>query len=89
MDLQEQLKRAHSLANDAVKVIDAGGTPSRLVISEIRHIVGKAYPALDWENYVGWACFRYRGDNQQPYLTICDSDAFGAFKIYRHPQASR
>ncbi len=38
------------------------------------------------QDYIGWARWRRRGDNQQAYLSICDSDAEGAFKIYRHPQ---
>ncbi len=38
------------------------------------------------EDYIGWARWRHRGDNHQAYLSICDSDAEGAFKIYRHSQ---
>jgi hypothetical protein len=37
------------------------------------------------DDYVAWMRFAHRTDNQQPYLQICDSDAEGAFKVYRHP----
>ena len=39
------------------------------------------------DDYIGWARWRHRGqgDNEQPYLAWCDSDAEGAFKVYRHP----
>lgn len=33
--------------------------------------------------HVAWLCFRHRGDNRQPYLTLCDSDTLGAFKVFR------
>ncbi len=39
------------------------------------------------EDYIGWARWRRRGDNHQAYISICDSDAEGAFKIYRNPQS--
>ena len=35
------------------------------------------------KEHVAWLRFRHRGDNQQPYLSVCDSDAPGAFRVYR------
>jgi hypothetical protein len=37
------------------------------------------------DNYVAWLCYRHH-DNGATTIHICDSDATGAFKVYRHPK---
>ena len=39
--------------------------------------------------HVAWLRFLHRGDNQQPYLTLCDSDDPGAFKVFRESPMER
>jgi hypothetical protein len=55
-------------------------------VAEILKLRETAAPAQNIDDdYVAWMRFAHRTDNQQPYLQICDSDAEGAFKVYRHP----
>ncbi len=51
-----------------------------------RQIVLEAQPcpaplSRDADAYVAW--LRWSGDEQHRHLTVCDSDAEGAFKVYR------
>ena len=84
MNGYQELKDIHALAQDAVVEFDKGEYPTRSVIARIREISG-TYPKYGSDNeYIGYARYRKRADNpDQVYLSICDSDAPGAFKIYR------
>lgn len=87
MNAYEDLKQIHALAQQAIVIFDSGEEPGRALIAHIREIAG-AFPKYGTDNeYLGWARSRHRGDNGQAYLSLCDSDAEGAFKIYRHPKA--
>jgi hypothetical protein len=44
-------------------------------------------PAGDVDDYVAWLC--WRGNDSHRHLVLCDSDADGAFKIYRKPKGNR
>ena len=86
MNGYQELRDIHRLAQEAIVEFDKGEYPSRALIARIREIAG-AFPKYGKDNqYVGYARFRRREDNQQVYLSICDSDADGAFKIYRHAE---
>ena len=84
MNGYNELKEIHKLAHDAVVEFDKGEYPSRTLIARIREIAG-TYPKYGSDNeHIGYVRYLKRGDNpDQVYLSICDSDAPGAFKIYR------
>lgn len=87
MNGYQELKDIHRLAQEAVVEFDKGEYPGRALIARIREIAG-CFPRFGKDNeYIGYARWRHREDNQQPYLSICDSDDEGAFPIYRHPKA--
>jgi hypothetical protein len=44
-------------------------------------------PAGDVDDYVAWLC--WRGNDSHRHLVLCDSDADGAFKVYRKPKGNR
>lgn len=81
----EELRQIHKLSHEAVTDLDKGEVPARSLIAKIREIAG-CFPKFGSDNdYIGYARWRHRGDDQQPYLSICDSDSEGSFKIYRRP----
>lgn len=87
MNGYQELREIHRLSQAAVVEFDKGEYPERAPIARIREIAG-CFPKFENDNeYIGYARFRRREDNRQPYLSICDSDDEGAFPIYRHPKA--
>jgi hypothetical protein len=44
-------------------------------------------PAGDVDDYLAWLC--WRGNDSHRHLVLCDSDADGAFKVYRKPKGNR
>ena len=86
MNGYQELREIHALAQAAVVTMDAGEYPSRAEIARIREIAG-CFPKFGNDNeYIGFARWRKREDNQQPYLSLCNSDDKGAFPVYRHPK---
>lgn len=86
MNGYQELRDIHRLAQEAIVEFDKGDFPSRTLIARIREIAG-CFPKFGNDNeYIGYARWRHREDNQQPCLSLCDSDANGASPIYRRPQ---
>jgi hypothetical protein len=86
MNGYQELREIHRIAHEAVVTFDAGEYPSREAIAQIREIAG-CFPKFGNDNeYIGFARWRKREDNQQPYLSLCNSDDKGAFPVYRHPK---
>ena len=86
MNGYQELREIHALAQAAVVKMDDGEYPTRTEVARIREIAG-CFPKFGNDNeYIGYARWVHREDNQQPYLSLCDSDSKGAFPIYRHPK---